>query len=645
MEASGPQNLNGRRETERLTVAGVAFLCGLLSFLVYIPALGNGFINWDDPKYVYDNPLIRSMDPGFFKAVFTRPYFNNWHPLTMLSYAVDYRFWGLDPLGYHLTNIIFHALNTALVFILAVRLIRASGAGWAPRGVMFAGVFAALFFGLHPVHVESVAWVSERKDVLSAFFFILSVLAYLRYATGTLKRWYAATLLFFILALMSKPMAVTLPFVILILDFYPLRRACGVKKAVVEKLPFFALSAVSGVLTLWAQQEAFVKEGILTAGARVATAIRAPGFYLYKMALPLDLAPYYPHPVRIDFFTAEYIGSAVFLAALTVFCLLTVKKRRVFLSGWLYYLVTLLPVLGLLQVGGQAAADRYTYIPSIGVAVLFGAGALYLIGRLPQKAFTPLGAAFIVILASALSYGTVRQVAVWKDSETLWTYEIEKFPKAHLPYNNRGLVRQDRGDLKGAIEDFSKAVSLAPELAELHNNRGVALYLTGDFASAVRDYNAAITLDQAYRGFHYNRGLAFQRLGNMAAAIEDYTTELKIDPLNTEAYLHRGLAFRDIGRADLAIEDLTNAVRLTPGSSRPYIDRGITHYSMQRFDLAIEDLNKALSISPEDKAALYYIGVSYALSNRRTEAVESLRKAEGLGLREATDVLRQMGAE
>ncbi|HXI09833.1 MAG TPA: tetratricopeptide repeat protein, partial [Thermodesulfobacteriota bacterium] len=478
MERAEERKGGGPGDTPRLTVAAAALLCALASFLVYAPTLNYGFINWDDPEYVYNNPLIRSMDAGFFISILTRPYFGNWHPLTMLSYALDYRFWGLNPAGYHLTNIVFHGLNTALVLVLAVRLLRASGARWTASEEVLAGVVAAVFFGLHPVHAESVAWVSERKDVLSAFFFILSLLAYLKYAADPLKRRYAAALVFFILALMSKPMAVTLPVVLLVLDFYPLRRSFS-GRTVVEKLPFFALAAGASALTMWAQKGALAREGVLTLGARVATAVRAAGFYLYKMALPFDLAPYYPHPVSIDFFTPEYIGAAVFLAAVTVFCFVTVKRHRGLLSGWLYYLVTLLPVLGLIQVGGQAAADRYTYIPSIGVAVLLGAGVAALAGRLPARGFAALGTALSLILAASLSYGTLRQAAIWKDSETLWTYEIGEFPKTHVAYNNRGLARQDRGEMQGALEDFSKAISLAPELAELYNNRGAAFHIVG----------------------------------------------------------------------------------------------------------------------------------------------------------------------
>jgi len=627
-------------------VAVAALACGLLSVLVYMPAvLHNGFINWDDPKYVYDNPLIRSMNSGFFRDILTRPYFNNFHPLTMFSYAVDYRLWGLDPVGYHLTNAVFHGFNTALVFLLAVRLLRAAGVSWPPAGELLAGTVAAVFFGLHPVHVESVVWVSERKDVLSAFFFLLSVLAYIRYSEAKLKRWYGATLFSFVLALMSKPMAVTLPAVLLILDYYPLRRPFTLKTAVAEKFPFFVLGAAYGVVTVLSQQGAFAKEGILTLGARVATAVRAPAFYLYKMALPVDLAPYYPHQVSINFLSAEYIAAALLLAAVTAFSIVAAKRSRVFLSGWLYYLVTLLPVLGLLQVGGQAAADRYTYIPSIAVAVLFGVAAAALAVRLPRLASLYAGAALAVVLAAALGTATVRQAAHWKDSETLWSYEIGLYPEAHLPYNNRGLARQDSAEMTGALKDFSKAVSLAPELAELHNNLAAALHIVGDYAGAVKQYDEAIALDPAAKGYHYNKGLSLQRLGNTTAAIGEYTAEIKLDPLNVEAYRHRGLAFRSLGRADLAINDLTSAVRLSPGEARPYTDRGITYYSVANFELAIQDLKKALSINPDDKAALYYIGVSYAKTGRRAEAVESLRRASSLGLKEAAELLKQLGAK
>jgi len=273
----------------------IFILPALVTFLVYIPALGAGFVNWDDPKYVYENPYITELDAFFFKFAFTSFYFANWHPLTLISYAVDYALWGDRPFGYHLTNNILHSVNTGLVALLAFRLTSLSSAKHGSRTVpIAAALISAALFGLHPIHVESAAWISERKDLLCALFLFLAALSYLRYAPSGRMRWYGASLFFFALSLMSKPMAITFPFILLILDFYPLERIrVALGRILIEKLPFLALSAASAILTMLAQKG----EGALTALGpipflmRAAVALRGLAFYIFKTVFPAGLAP------------------------------------------------------------------------------------------------------------------------------------------------------------------------------------------------------------------------------------------------------------------------------------------------------------------------------------------------------------------
>ncbi|MDP2690003.1 MAG: hypothetical protein Q8P48_07820, partial [Deltaproteobacteria bacterium] len=280
-------------------VYAAAFSIALITFLAYLPSLQNGFVNWDDLDYVYENELIRSIDLNFIKTILTTPLVYNWHPLTMFSYAVDYSLWGLDPLGYHLVNIVIHSIDTALVFLLALRLACIAGeergeSEGTSTGRLAAALVAAALFGLHPLHVESVSWISERKDGLCAFFFLSSALMYLKYAGATpgKGRYYACSLLLFIPALMSKSMAVTLPAVLLILDFYPLRRRLT-PKLLYEKAPFFLLSLLVSALTIWAQREGGALVGINAYPApwRAVIALRAHAFYIYKMLAPINLAP------------------------------------------------------------------------------------------------------------------------------------------------------------------------------------------------------------------------------------------------------------------------------------------------------------------------------------------------------------------
>jgi hypothetical protein len=364
----------------------------LITFLVYLTALRNDFVNWDDDIYVYENPYIRSLNPAFFKWAFFNFHASYWSPLTWISHALDYAVWGLNPLGHHLTNNILHAANTFLVVLLVIRLLdawkgRTIHSGLSSfvheRTMLIAAGTTGLLFGLHPVHVESVAWVAERKDLLCALFFLLSLIAYTKYASGADKEpvnnnkaprffnnYYLVTIGFFILALLSKPMAVTLPVVLLALDWYPfnrLRSPRAFRLALIEKLPFFALSLLSSMLTVLAANKGGAMELMETVSlsTRVLVGFRSLVAYLGKMLWPLNLVPYYPYPKDASPLSLEYFSAIVLVIGITAACMVMAKKQKLWLSVWGYYVVTLVPVLGIVQVGGQAMADRFTYLPSL----------------------------------------------------------------------------------------------------------------------------------------------------------------------------------------------------------------------------------------------------------------------------------------
>ncbi|MCC6501644.1 MAG: hypothetical protein IT362_00735, partial [Deltaproteobacteria bacterium] len=354
-------------------------IAAAITFLVFLPALSGGFVNWDDQRYVYENTLIRSIDLEFLKTIFSTIQVSNFHPLTMLSYAVDFALWGENPFGYHLENVILHAINTFFAGWLAVRLVEARG-NRNHISAFIAGLTTALLFGLHPMHVESVAWISEKKDVLSGLFFILSLLAYLRYHRNRSFSSYALCFAFFILSLLSKPMAVTLPAVLLIIDMYPLERHSkeGFGRMLLEKIPFFFASMLIAVVTVIAQSGSGALRSLETdpLGLRVLTAFRGFIFYLVKLIFPTGLAPYYPHPLEQSITNYQYWGAIVIFVAITAAAVYAFKKgKAAFPGAWAFFVVTLLPVIGIIQVGRQAAADRYIYIPAIALFVLIG-GAL-----------------------------------------------------------------------------------------------------------------------------------------------------------------------------------------------------------------------------------------------------------------------------
>jgi hypothetical protein len=533
---------------------------GLVTFAVYLPTLHNDFVGWwDDSVYVYENPHIRFFNAHFLRWAFFDFYASNWHPLTWMSHALDYAIWGLNPMGHHLSNNIIHALNSFLVVVLAIKLLEIYQEGVIRNGtttlmnrqeILIAGGVTGLLFGLHPVHVESVAWVSERKDLLCSLFFLLSGIAYTGYVTTEIASeklvsrfssgWYLLCVGFFALALLSKPMAVSLPLVLLILDWYPFKRILSVKSflsTLMEKLPFFALSLVSSILTILAQRSGgamgmMIFEPLST---RLLVAAKALIAYLWKMILPTDLIPYYSYPKKVTIFSPEYLSAAILVIVITAACVLYAKKQKVLLSVWGYYVVTLIPVIGIVQVGSQSMADRYTYLPSLGPFLMAGLSIAWIYGRshaLQKWSVTikVFGLAAMLLVFTALVFLTTRQAAIWKDPVTLWTYVIEREPTS-VPgaYVNRGAAFHRRGQLNEAVKDLNMALSLDPFSVDAYYERGTIFFEIGQYGRAVFDLDRAIGLTR-YGGESFvglaplflNRGFAYSRLNQDALAASDF---------------------------------------------------------------------------------------------------------------------------
>jgi hypothetical protein len=473
-------------------------------------------LTWDDSDYVLNNPFIRKLDLGLLKSAFLGFYAGNWHPLTWISHAVDYAFWGFNPLGHHLTNVILHCINTFLVVILILRLVQNTNGlnGQGQTRAMIAGSVTCLLFGLHPIHVESVAWISERKDLLCAFFCILSSIQYTNYvrsqrsteANGFSRYFstqYLAVLGFFSLALMSKPMAVTLPIVFLILDWYPLGRIRSFRTlliAVAEKLPLVALSLVSSILTMAAQQSVKAVWSAPPLFFRISVAAQAVAGYLMKMILPVKLLPFYPYPLTLS--PIQVLPAVLLIAGLTIACIITSRRRPFLLAAWLYYLVTLFPVLGIVQAGGQSMADRYTYLPSLGPFLLVGLGAAWTADR--SRNLDRVKGASVAILAAivvgGLYYGTIKQISVWKDDLTLWNYTISVEPNVELlAYYNRGFAYAKSGLYDKAIEDYNRVIQLNyKQYSRVYATRGIAYWKTGQSDLAMEDFQKACELGDGY---------------------------------------------------------------------------------------------------------------------------------------------------
>ncbi|HWR72874.1 MAG TPA: tetratricopeptide repeat protein, partial [Nitrospirota bacterium] len=489
-----------KRSHQQLSLAVVV---SLITFVQYLPVLRNGFVLWDDDRYVYNNIHIRSLDLAFLKWAFTDISEHFWQPLAWFYHALDHALWGLDPLGHHLTSMLLHSVNAFLVVLLAVRLLEAAGrAGGSPvtgdRSVLIAAGSTGLLFGMHPLQVETVAWVTAKHDLLFTFFFLLSVLSYLAFSAGreieTIKsgpkaaffhKQYLLSFGLFVLSLASKPSAVVLPAVLLLLDWHPLRRVRSGKDflfSLIEKLPYLIPGLIVSIGTVFAHQ---ARGGMASLESvpfvtRLLVSAKALLLYLWKMVYPFHLSPYYPYPKDATSWSLEYASAVMLLFVITAACVLVAKKRPAALAVWLFFLLTLLPVLGIFKVRDVFMADRYMYLSGlglflpVGVLITRGWARIGSAERL-REIVKPATVILMVTLFLMLAFLTVKQVAVWKDGITLWSRVIEAEPvRAPSAYVSRGWAFKEAGQTDRALEDFDRAIALdtaPPYLA--YNNRGI----------------------------------------------------------------------------------------------------------------------------------------------------------------------------
>jgi tetratricopeptide (TPR) repeat protein len=649
-----------RKNIKYFLAASVA----LTTFVVYLAALQNGFVELDDNAYILENQYIRTFNIPFLKWAFFNFYAANWHPLTWMSHALDYALWGLNPIGHHLTNIILHTANTFAVVFLILKLLEIRSERTTENGrssflnertILIAAGTAGLLFGVHPVHVESVAWVAERKDLLCALFFLLSIIMYTNYALSVesemddkntisrfLNRRYLVPLGFFILALLSKPMAVTLPVILLILDWYPLNRIPSFKSSqtvlvVVEKIPFFVLSLASSIVTIMAQKAggALVSTEVVPSSARTLVASKSLITYLFKMTLPYHLIPFYAYPgtAEISIFHLEYPLAITLFVGITTACVVVAKKWKLWLSVWGYYVVTLLPVLGVVQVGGQAMADRYTYLPSLGPFLIAGLGGARLLayeGALKRRipVVKTIGAVVVVSVFISLSYLSIKQIGVWKNSFVVLDYILEKEPpKDPRVYLSRGMAFERIGRSDEAIEDYNRAIASDPSSYQAFLGRGTIFRKTGRLDKAIEDYNRAIALNPSYYQAFFGRGTTFEKMGRFDKAIEDYDRAIALNPEYYEAYNNRGMQYKATGQLDRAIADFDKTIALYPSSEKAYFNLGVIYAETGLFDKAIENFNRSIVIDPTYAEAYVNRGITHALIGQAGTALEDFNKA------------------
>jgi tetratricopeptide (TPR) repeat protein len=653
------------------------------------------FLNYDDYRYVTGNPRVQGgLAPDAILWAFTANDASNWHPLTWLSHMLDVQLYGLDPRGHHLTNLLLHLADTLLLFAVLKRM---TGAVWR-------SAFVAALFAVHPLHVESVAWVAERKDVLSTLFWILTMWAYLRYVERPNLNGYLQVVFAFALGLMAKPMLVTLPFVLLLLDYWPLKRMrvgggrleAGGRKVeaiasnlkpqtgrpaslqpptsnlfglFVEKMPLFFLSAASSVMTYVSQSRggAIYASEALGFGVRVENAILSYVRYIGKMIWPVGLSAFYPHPGEAISIW-QVVGSALMIAGVTILVLKQAERRPYLAVGWFWYLGTLVPVIGVLQVGGQAMADRYTYVPLIGLFILIVWGIADLTAGWSRRA-APIGVFAGVVLTALMALSWV-QIGYWRNDATLFRHALEVTtgnyiahdslgfaliqqgkveegiahyreafrinPKVELTSYNLAAALVQQGKVEEGIGYYQRALRIHPDNETTRNSLGAALAEQGKLEAAISQYREALRINPDFEMAHNNLGMALVRQGKFEEAVAQYQEALRIRPDYALAHGNLGAALAQQGKSGEAIAQFREALRIDPKDELAQSNLGSMLLAQGKIEEAVAHFEASLRINPQNGKTHYNLGLALAREGKPDAAIAHLSESIGIDPNDAT---------
>ena len=617
----------------------VGLLLVLATLAVYGQVARHQFVNLDDNEYVYENYHVRSgLTWKEIPWAFGSMHGGNWHPVTWLSHMLACELFGLDAGYHHLVNLLLHVLNSVLLYLVLDRM---TGAVW--RSAMVAGLFA-----LHPLHVESVAWVSERKDVLSALFFMLTLGAYVRYANSPSRIRYGMVFGFLALGLMSKPMLVTLPFVLLLLDYWPLERVRfmdntepertedsrqkgrddrrrTVLQLLGEKVPFFILAAASCMVTFMAQQRAgamALTYGVPFSG-RIANALVTYVAYIGKTLWPRPLAVFYPYRDAVP--TEQWASAGLLLVGISILVVSASRRWGYLAVGWFWYLGTLVPVIGLVQVGMQAMADRYTYLPLIGLFLMAVWGAADLAARWRFGRIGLAGSAAVVLLGCMA--GTWSQIGHWQSGLTLYEHALKVTKANALMHNNLGVALEQEGKPDEAILHFREALRIDPEYYLAHNSLGYCLEAQGNLKAALMHYQKALQINPEYDLAHNNLGTLLARQGRADEATAHYRKALQIDPENADVYHNLGVLLARQAKHDEAMVYYRQALQIHPEYADAMNSLGASLEAQGKLEEAFWYFNEALRINPEHAQAHSNLAVVLARQGKRDEAIIHLREA------------------
>jgi len=575
-----------------------------VTLAVYLQTVNHLFIQIDDDVYVTSNPhvttgiTIKNIAWAFASVEAT-----NWHPVTWLSHMMDVQLYGMNPGGHHLTNVLIHTITSVLLLLLLLRL----------TGALWQSSFVAALFALHPLHVESVAWVAERKDVLSGLFWIITIFFYVNYTERRNLHWYLLALFSFLVGLMCKPMLVTLPVIMLLLDFWPLERhhfrkeggtvgqAEKLSLLMREKIPFFFAALLSGIITIYAQHAGGATQSLVVVPLvlRMQNALVGYVKYIGKTLWPHDLAAFYPYAFSIPLWQTAIALLILLVISAAVIRLLNQKPYLAL--GWFWFIITLLPVIGLIQVGNQSMADRYSYIPLIGLFIMVGWGIPDLMRSVPQGKLILAAASMAVIVASSLL--TWKQVGYWRDDLALSRHSLAVTTGNDFMHNVLGMALYRKGEPDSAINEFVKALLINPTNYIAHNNLGMVLEKKGDLYGAIQHYHDSLKINPLDDVAHTNLGIIFAQKGDMNAAINEFKKVVQNNPNSIKGISNLAMALDDKGDLDEAIREYRKVVAINPGDIDAHNNMALIFLRREELDTAITELREVLTIDPNHSTA------------------------------------------
>jgi tetratricopeptide (TPR) repeat protein len=608
----------------------------IVTFAVFWQVHTFDFVNYDDDKYVSENQHISSgVTLNNVVWLFTKD-IGRWHPLTGLTQMLDCELFGLNPGRHHLVNLFFHIINTLLLFAVLRQI----------TGALWRSAFVAALFAIHPLHVESVAWISGRKDLLSTLLLFLTIAAYLRYVKNHSLGWYVLVLGLFVLGLLAKPMLITLPFLLLLLDYWPLQRFQRKipLRLVWEKLPFLALSIGSTVATFFIQRSIGAVRTIesIPLTIRAANAVVSYMKYIGKLIWPQNLAVFYPYSENI---VTPWLAVtfALVLLAVTLRIIFAADKFKYLLVGWLWFIVTLVPVIGLVRVGDFAMADRYTYVSLIGLFIIIAWGANDLLARWKHRRLILSLTALVVIAALAVASGI--QTGYWRDSVSLFEHALKVTKGNYVANANLGAALLDQNKFEQAIQQLQLAIETNPNCAEAYCNLADVYRKLGRYPDAIQVYNRVVQVRPNYAPAYYELGITYDKLGQYQQAIQAYASALEVKSDYAQAYSNLGVAYGRLGQWQNEIDVCITAIKIDPTFAEAYNNLGVALAQFGRFPESIQAFGRAIRLNPNFAEAHLGLGAAHLMSGDKNSAMKDYEILKALDPQKANLLLNLLNQQ